>query len=242
MVNKKIRYLLRRDLALLIHRWKRMLLFACSILFIDFILVIYSQAFVFKQEIFGVTVNQFIETPERFPLQWIWQQIGIILICIDFVKKDFGECFSYLLSRIRKKSYFWASKMITVVLLAFVLSCYMLIEKYGIILLFNRYGVNIGISGMVLLRTVLFGFVGMCTLCWIYSLISMACNEIMGVIGCLAYIICGIPTKVQWLYCNCFMSIRGEFEQVIVAGGIILAFCFSLGIMKINKTDVIGRR
>lgn len=242
MCYKRICSLLKRDIMLLIHCWKRILLFVCSILLIDFILVVCSQSLVFKQEILGITVRQFMEEPRRFPLHWIWQQIGIVLICIDFVKKDFCECFSCLISRIRKKSYFWVSKMATIAMLAFGLSCYMFLEKCVMMLLFHQLGMNIEISGGVLFKTVLLGFVGTCTLCWIYSFISIVCNEVVGVLGCLVYLVCGIPTHTQWLYCNCFMSIRGEVIQTIVVGGVIAVLCFMLGIIKINRMDAIGRR
>ena len=80
--------LIKRDSWLLLHQWRRLVVYFGSILLIDIMLVMYERSAVIEQEILGVSVQSFLSEPDKFPIQWVWNQVGILIIVIDFIRKD----------------------------------------------------------------------------------------------------------------------------------------------------------
>ena len=78
--------LIKRDSWLLLHQWRRLVVYFGSILLIDIMLVMYERSAVIEQEILGVSVQSFLSEPDKFPIQWVWNQVGILIIVIDFEK------------------------------------------------------------------------------------------------------------------------------------------------------------
>jgi len=79
---------------------------------------------------------------------------------------------------------------------------------------------------------------GMCTIYWLYAIVSLFGNEIIGFIVCTAYVVLGLPVKFPVFYCAGFMYRRGTIGMAIAMAGIVLAFTLIAGTKKINRMDI----
>ena len=98
--------LIKRDSWLLLHQWRRLVVYFGSILLIDIMLVMYERSAVIEQEILGVSVQRFLSEPDKFPIQWVWNQVGILIIVIDFIRKDLSRNTSCFMPHIPKRKYY----------------------------------------------------------------------------------------------------------------------------------------
>lgn len=239
MINTVVGLIIR-DCCILLHQWRRLLIYCGSIFFLDMILLLYEQDHMLKQEIFGVTVENFLLNPEKMPLQWIWNQIGIVLLTMDFVRKDLCQNTSCFFPRIQKRNWYWYSKLLCGGFLALGLSAFQMAEKSLILFLWGYSGNNIEIVTMMLLRSCAFSFLGMCTLYWLYGVISLLGNEIIGLTLCIAYVVLGLPVNVSMLYCGSFMYVRGTFIMAAVVTGVVFVGTLVVGIIKIKHMDILA--
>lgn len=240
-LKKIVSGLIKRDCCILLHQWKRMLVYCGSIFILDVILLLYAQTFTIKYEILGVTVEKFLSDPEKMPLQWIWVQIGILLISIDFIRKDFCEHTSCFLPHIKKRSLYWCSKMLCGGILALGLSVFLMAEKLLVLFLGGRLGNAVEVTQTMLFASCVLTFLGMCTLYWLYSLVSLMGNEIAGLTVCLAYVVLGLPINMPLMYCNSFMYARGNLFMAFVVAGVVLAGSLIIGIARIRRMDILGK-
>ena len=104
--------LIKRDSWLLLHQWRRLVVYFGSILLIDIMLVMYERSAVIEQEILGVSVQSFLSEPDKFPIQWVWNQVGILIIVIDFIRKDLSRNTSCFMPHIPKRKWYWYSKIL----------------------------------------------------------------------------------------------------------------------------------
>lgn len=80
--------LIKRDSWLLLHQWRRLVIYFGSILLIDIMLVMYERSAVIEQEILGVSVQSFLSEPDKFPIQW-YGPSGDINHCLTLFEKNF---------------------------------------------------------------------------------------------------------------------------------------------------------
>lgn len=99
--------LIKRGSWLLLHQWRRLVVYFGSILLIDIMLVMYERSAVIEQEILGVSVQSFLSEPDKFPIQWVWNQVGILTIVIDFYsKRSFTEYKHVFMQHIPKRKWY----------------------------------------------------------------------------------------------------------------------------------------
>ena len=137
--------LIKRDSWLLLHQWRRLVVYFGSILLIDIMLVMYERSAVIEQEILGVSVQRFLSEPDKFPIQWVWNQVGILIIVIDFIRKDLSRNTSCFMPHIPKRKWYWYSKILCGGVLACGIVVFQILEKQFILSAYSSadYCINI---------------------------------------------------------------------------------------------------
>lgn len=202
-------------------------------------LMLYQQNYIFKAEIIGISVGDFLDSPNRLPVQWIWAHIGSILLFLDIVKKDIYEFSSCLLPHIGKKSYFWYSKVLLGGVLALGISLTVFLEKILLIFLAEILSGSINIQITVVIKSGILQCMGIYTLYCIYAFIALLKNEIVGLLVCISYVLIGLPMKNSYLYCNIFMLERGSICKGLIACMISFIVVYLVGGKLINKKDIL---
>lgn len=232
--------LIKRDGWLLLHQWRRILVLWGSILLMDIILALYERNTIIEQEILGVTVQKFLAEPDKFPIQWIWNQVGILIIVIDFVRKDLSLYSSCFLPHIQERKWYWYSKLFCGGILALGIFLFQMLEKYFILAIYDNTDYCIKIDGTMLVKSGILLLLGMCTIYWLYAVVSLLLNEIIGFIVCVAYVVLGLPIKMPAFYCAGFMYNRGSIGMAIAMMGIVLIFALVAGTKKLNNMDILS--
>ena len=230
--------LIKRDSWLLLHQWRRLVVYFGSILLIDIMLVMYERSAVIEQEILGVSVQRFLSEPDKFPIQWVWNQVGILIIVIDFIRKDLSRNTSCFMPHIPKRKWYWYSKILCGGVLACGIVVFQILEKQFILSAYSSADYCININSTILLDSDILLLLGMCTIYWLYAIVSLFGNEIIGFIVCTAYVVLGLPVKFPVFYCAGFMYRRGTIGMAIAMAGIVLAFTLIAGTKKINRMDI----
>ena len=181
--------LIKRDSWLLLHQWRRLVVYFGSILLIDIMLVMYERSAVIEQEILGVSVQRFLSEPDKFPIQWVWNQVGILIIVIDFIRKDLSRNTSCFMPHIPKRKWYWYSKILCGGVLACGIVVFQILEKQFILSAYSSADYCININSTMLLESEILLLLGMCTIYWLYAIVSLFGNEIIGFIVCTAYVL-----------------------------------------------------
>ena len=79
--------LIKRDSWLLLHQWRRLVVYFGSILLIDIMLVMYERSAVIEQEILGVSVQRFLSSLSLTLFEKIFHGIQAVL-CRTFQKEN----------------------------------------------------------------------------------------------------------------------------------------------------------
>ena len=145
--------LIKRDSWLLLHQWRRLVVYFGSILLIDIMLVMYERSAVIEQEILGVSVQRFLSEPDKFPIQWVWNQVGILIIVIDFIRKDLSRNTSCFMPHIPKRKWYWYSKILCGGVLACGIVVFQILEKQFILSAYSSADYCININSTMLLES-----------------------------------------------------------------------------------------
>ena len=117
---------------------------------------------------------------------------------------------------------------------------FQMLEKYFILAIYDNTDYCIKIDGTVLVKSGILLLLGMCTIYWLYAVVSLLLNEIIGFIVCTAYVVLGLPMKFPVFYCAGFMYRRGTIGMAIAMAVIVLAFTLIVGTKKINRMDILS--
>lgn len=115
---------------------------------------------------------------------------------------------------------------------------FQILEKQFILSAYSSADYCININSTMLLEAEILLLLGMCTIYWLYAIVSLFGNEIIGFIVCTAYVVFGLPVKFPVFYCAGFMYRRGTIGMAIAMAGIVLAFTLIAGTKKINRMDI----
>ena len=85
---------------------------------------------------------------------------------------------------------------------------FQILEKQFILSAYSSADYCININSTMLLESEILLLLGMCTIYWLYAIVSLFGNEIIGFIVCTAYVVLGLPVKFPVFYCAGFMYRR----------------------------------
>ena len=139
---------------------------------------------------------------------------------------------------IPKSKWYWYSKILCGGVLACGIVVFQILEKQFILSAYSSADYCININSTMLLESEILLLLGMCTIYWLYAIVSLFGNEIIGFIVCTAYVVLGLPVKFPVFYCAGFMYRRGTIGMAIAMAGIVLAFTLIAGTKKINRMDI----
>ena len=117
---------------------------------------------------------------------------------------------------------------------------FQMLEKYFILAIYDNTDYCIKIDGTMLVKSGILLLLGMCTIYWLYAVVSLLLNEIIGFIVCVAYVVLGLPIKMPAFYCAGFMYNRGSIGMAIAMMGIVLIVALVAGTKKLNNMDILS--
>lgn len=232
--------LIRRDLRLIknISR-KRILFYMISVLGLDLFFFITKSETLFLKSIYGIQAVAFREYPGSFPYQWIWLQIGPMLVAFDFVRTDLYLHSSNVIIHLEKRRSYWISKQLTGGILCLLLSLVFGAVQYIVAFLFETNNV---LTGTLLFRAAIYLFLCMYCLFCIYSLLALLLSEIVAFLLTLLFLCSGLPSEGSFYMMNYFMIVRSNDFGGIWYFLIVFVLCFVVGSVIIGKVDIVSTK
>lgn len=241
-MKREVTVLLRRDLQLFKNTcWKPFIFYLCLAIALDIISFCLKREQLFLKGIYGITALDFQDSPASFPYQWMWAQIGVLMITIGFVRSDLYMHSSSILVRLQKKEDYWISKQFSGGVICLMIASAITAEKAVFLYAFRAAAEGASrIDGGILLKMLVCGCLCMYCLFCIYHVLSLFLPEVYSFLVSLLYLCCGLANENDFFMMNNFMLCRSSMHQSILYFFTVFILCLILGTYSIQRVDILN--
>ncbi|MDD3745423.1 MAG: hypothetical protein PHD70_02985 [Anaerostipes sp.] len=232
---REITILIKRDLILMRRiYWKKSLIFFGLTSLFDILIVFADKKDIFIENIMGMTQEHFLGNPLLLPYGWLFLLFGLLVVFYDFLSFDLFEGTQHIMTKVKKRTSLWFSKIITGGIAAIVIGMF----QFLIHVVANQWlHLNINVLGKASIVTIF----SMWTIYVCYQLLVLYLNYIIAFIVMSIWVVGGLSTNSPLALVNSMMLLRNSMTACVKGCGIIIIFCIIVGAVSINRIDLLER-